>query len=470
MSENIDEKYSLTEGPIVRSLVRLAVPIMFMNILQAAYQFIDTFWVGRLGGNALASVSVGFPIFTLLIALGTGLAVAGSVLVAQYYGARNQRMVNHVSAQTFLMIIVISLVFSVIGYVLTPYIFHLMHIQANIFPVAVKFLRISILGLVFAFVFAIFQAVMRDIGQVKLPMYVVLGTVLLNFFLDPIFIFGFGPIPATGAVGAAFATFITQFLAAAVGLVILFHGKYGIHIKLKDFIPDFAFIKKAFFLGLPASIDQSLRAFSGAILMFLISSFGTISIAAYGVGSNVLDLVIIPAMGLSLATTTMVAQNVGAKKYKRAGHIAHLSAWISLFLFTAIGVLCYIFAKSIVKFFVPSDLATIQAAVLYVRIISISFGFMGVQLALSSVFRASGNFLLIMILSIISSWVLQIPLSFLLSKYTGLGVLGIWWAVPITNLVMTGVTIVLFIKGNWKKRRITEDEKSVEKVMEIEAK
>ncbi|MFA5248216.1 MAG: MATE family efflux transporter [Patescibacteria group bacterium] len=246
----MDSKISkLLEGPILKSLFTLAIPIIFANILQATYQLTDAFWVGRLGGAAIASVSVSFPITFLLISLGAGLAVAGSTLIAQYVGAQNKKMVNHVAAQTLLMVAITSVVLGAVGYLLTPIILHLMGVAPDVYTNALKFMRVSFAGLIFTFGFVMFQSIMRGIGQVKMPMFIVLGTVILNLALDPIFIFGWGPIARYGVMGAAMATFGTQALAAIIGFVVLLKGKYGVHLKITDFKPDFSFIKKAFLLG-----------------------------------------------------------------------------------------------------------------------------------------------------------------------------------------------------------------------------
>src|SRR4030095_8148474 len=175
------------EGPVLPSLLRLAIPIVIANVLQSAYQLTDAFWVGRLGGAAVAAVPVSFPVIFLSIALGMGFGIAGSTLVAQYVGARNQRMVNHVASQTLLMVALTSISLG-----------------------ALRFIRFSFVSLVTVFGFSMFQAVMRGVGQVTLPLYIVLGTVLLNFLLDPLFIFGWGPLPAAGVAGAAYATLGTQ--------------------------------------------------------------------------------------------------------------------------------------------------------------------------------------------------------------------------------------------------------------------
>ena len=185
------KKNKLLEGPILGSLLTLAVPIVVANILQAGYQVIDAFRVGRLGGAAVAAVSVSFPVTFLMIALGAGLAIAGSTLIAQYIGAKNQEMVNqemvsHIAAQTLLMVIVVSIVLGGIGYAATPALLHLMGVGPDVYPEALGFMRVSLIALVFNFIFFVFQAIMRGIGNATLPIYIMLGTVVLNFILDPL--------------------------------------------------------------------------------------------------------------------------------------------------------------------------------------------------------------------------------------------------------------------------------------------
>jgi putative MATE family efflux protein len=297
-----------------------------------------------------------------------------------------------------------------------------------------------------------------------MPLVIVLGTVLLNFVLDPFFIFGWGPIPASGVAGAAVATLGTQSLAAIIGVWLLLTGRYGIHMHAADFRPDFAFFNRAFRLGFPASIEQSARALGMTMMTFLIASFGTTAIAAYGIGFNVLTFVIIPAMGLSMATSTLVGQNIGAGQVERAAAIARLSALVAFGSLTALGLVTFAFALSIVRFFVPGDDAVILAGGAFLRIVSLSFGFMGLQLALTGVFRASGNMVATMVLALVSQWILQLPLAYLLSKHTSLGATGLWWSFPLSNVAIAIVTVVWFVKGDWKKIRLTDDRRLAEAV------
>jgi putative MATE family efflux protein len=451
----------LLEGPILKSLLSLALPIAVANILQAAYQLIDAFWVGRLGGAAVAAVSVSTPIMFLTIAIGAGLAIAGSTLIAQYFGARDQDMVDHVAAQTLLMIVIVSVVLGTIGFVAAPGLLRLMGVAPEVYRGALGFMRVSFVGLVFNFFFFMFQSVMRGVGEAKLPVFIVLGTVVLNFVLDPPLIFGWGPIPPSGVMGAALATVATQSLAALVGLGVLLRGRHGIHLVWRDFAPDPAYIKRAFRLGFPASIEQSARALGLTVLTFLITTFGTLTVAAYGVGSTVLQVVMIPAMGLSMAVSALVGQNIGAGNIDRAARIGRLGASLGFWILSGLGVIAFFFAPHIVAFFVPEDQNVIAEGATFLRIMALSWGLIGAQFSLTGVLRASGNMVITMVLTLVGQWVLQFPLAYVLSKHTTLGARGIWWAFPISNLIIVLITVAVYAEGGWKRKRLTEPDEAL---------
>src|SRR5215469_10090922 len=173
----------LLEGPIVRSLFLLALPIMGANLLQIAYNMVDAFWVGRLGAEAVASVSISMPIMFLMISAGMGFAIAGSTLIAQYVGARNAPMVNHVAAQTLLSVTGVSLTLGTIGFLIAPYVLELMEVAPGVYASALRFLRVQFVGLPLAFIYFMFQSQMRGVGQVRVPLYIVAASVGINFVL-----------------------------------------------------------------------------------------------------------------------------------------------------------------------------------------------------------------------------------------------------------------------------------------------
>ena len=455
-----------TEGPIVRSLISLSIPIILANVLQTAYQLIDTYWVGRLGTEAVAAVSLSFPLNFLFIALGGGLAIAGTVLVAQYRGKQDQESINHVSGQTLLILTIVSFILAVIGYTFAEPIIRLMGAGPDVLPEASAFLRVSFVGLPFMFGFFVYQSLMRGVGDVQKPMYIVLVTVVLNFFLDPLFMYGWGPIPRLGVAGVAWATVLTQAIATIIGFRYLLGGRYGIHIQMKHLRPDFPLITRIFWLGFPASVEQSTRALGLTIMTVLVASFGTVVIASYGIGIRMLTFIIIPAMGLSMAASTIVGQNIGAGRIARAERTAILGSLISWLLLTVIGGMVFLIAPVLSSLFVPGEEAVIAESASFIRIMAFTFGFMGAQQVLTGTLRGSGSTVASMLLSILSLWIIQFPLAYILSKHTPLAEDGIWWAFAGSNILSTLLVGVWFWKGDWKKKKLTEEVKLKEETME----
>jgi putative MATE family efflux protein len=348
----------------------------------------------------------------------------------------------------------VSIVLGTIGYFIAPVMLHLMRVAPDVFDGALWFMRIVFIALPFTFLYAMAQALMRGVGEVKAPLYIVASTVVINFVLDPVLIFGKFGMPAWGVVGAAVATLIAQAIAAAIALRLLFGGRYGIHVHWHDFKPDFAFVKRAFLLGYPASIEQSARGLGMMLLTFLIVSFGTVVTASFGVGSNLFNVVIIPAMGFAMATSTLVGQSIGAGNVARAQQVAKLSAIITFASLTAVGLICMLIAPAIVRFFVPEDPRVIKEGAAYIRIVAWSFGFIGLQFALMGVLRAAGEMIPAMVIGLASQWLLQIPLAIALSQYTSLGVDGVWWSSPLANIATAIVAALWFARGSWKTRKL----------------
>lgn len=443
-----------TEGKIFSSLANLAWPIILANILQTAYQLIDTFWLGRLGADAVAAVSISFPILFLILSLGAGLTLAGTVIVSQYKGAEKQDQVNYSSSQTVFVIFFVSVLLAFVGYFSSEPLMKLIGAGPEILSDSVSYFKVSSVGFIFLFMFYVFQSLMRGIGNVLLPMYIVLATVFLNLILDPLFIFGFGPIPGFGVAGAAVASVITQGLSALTGLMILFRGNKGIKINFNKMKFDFPWTRKMFKIGIPSSMEMSTRAAGMTVMVMLVTSFGSEVVAAYGIGSRILSLIVVPALGFAMATTTLIGQNIGAGKIKRAERIGNLSTKIAFFGLTAIGLLLFALAKPITAFFVPNDPEVIRDGSLFIKIMAPSFGVLGVQQVLNGVFNGAGFTKASLLISVFALWIIRFPTAFVLSNNTDLSFEGIWWAFPISNLIAAIVAFAYYKMGYWKLRTI----------------
>jgi putative MATE family efflux protein len=455
-----------TEGSIVRALVRLSVPVVLANLLQTAYQITDTFWVGQLSHEAVAAVSLSFPVNFLLVAIGGGLPIAGSVLIAQYKGRGDEPAMNHVTAQTLLMVLIVSLVLSAGGFVFAEPIMRLMDAEPDVLPDAVRFLQVSCLGFPFVFAFYVYQSLMRGLGEVKTPVYIVLFTVLLNLVLDPLFIFGWGPVPARGVAGAAVATVITQGLAAGIGFWLMFSGLYGLRLHRGDFRPHWAFMWRAFRLGAPASTEQALRALGLTMLTLLVSPFGTEVMAAFGVGLRVTTFVLIPAMGFSMATSALIGQNIGAGKIERAERTNSIAVLLSFGLLQAFGFLMMIFARPVSLIFLPEAGPPADIAVTYIRIVGSTFGCIGVQQVITGTFRGAGDTASAAIQALVSQWVLRFPLAYVLSRHTPLAENGVWWSIAVSNVLSAAITLIWAAGGSWKTKQLIESRQPEELLQE----
>src|SRR5260221_14102466 len=252
-----------------------------------------------------------------------------------------------------MMVTVTSAVLGAVGYALAPSLLELLGVAPDVYAGALGFMRVSFVGIIFIFVYAMFQALMRGVGETRTPLLIVFGTVVLNFLLDPLFIFGLGPLPPQGVMGAALATLTTQGLAALLGIVIFLRGRHGIQLSWRGFRPDPAYIRRAVSLGLPGSIELATRGIGPMLLSFLAAGFGTVTLAGYGIGANIFALVSISAMCSSQACSTLVVQDKRAGGVQRAARVTALGARSSFSVLSIVGLIAYIFAPALVAFFLP---------------------------------------------------------------------------------------------------------------------
>jgi len=456
----------LLTAPINKTIIFLAFPITFAMMLQIIYTMVDTFWVGRLGADAVAAVSLSFPIIFLLTSAGMGLAMAGTILVSQHKGRGEREKVNKISSQTFSLVLMISLILGLIGFFFSKYLVILLGASPIVTPQAINYLKISFLGLIFMFSYVTYQSLMRGIGEVKIPLYIVLGTVILNFFIDPLFINGYGIIPAWGVSGAAIATIMSQGLASIIGFAILFSGKFEIHLNLKHFKPELKLFKKIILLGLPASIERSLTPTGMLVMTFIASGFGTIAIASFGLGTRILSLIILSAVGLSIAMSTLIGQHIGAEKIERAGKISKSGVWFSFLIPTILGILLFIFAKPIAHFFVPNETELINSVVQFIRIMSPTFGFLGINMVVMGIFRGAGKTSSAMTLSFVHT--ITMIIGAIILSQTSLATSGIWYSYPIANVIAASTALIWLSTGTWKTKRIIQ-EKTIESKIDSES-
>lgn len=477
-----DRAVNVTDGALLKPLLVLALPIVLTNMLQVGYNLADTFWVGRLGQPAVAALSYSWAIIFLIISFSIGFSVAGTVLVAQNKGAGKLDRVSHVAAQTITVIVGMSLLFSIIGFVLAPELLQLVGAAPGTeeYRMALEYTRTEFLGLTLIFGFFVFQSLLQGWGDTRTPFYLMAFGVGLNVVIDPFFVLGFEgnvlftwlgleSLEATlyaatgfagfGVQGAAIATVLSRAVGAFIGMWLLLSGRVGIELSLSEFRPHPETIKRIFAIGAPASIEVSTKALSVTILTALVAIAGSEAVAAYGIGSRITSMVVLPALGLARGVETVVGQNLGAGQVDRAkkGVFAAVAIIAGCLLAFSIGV--HLFAESIIGVFITGvDASTVTGiGAEYLRVVGTSYVFLGVFYVIQGGFRGSGSTRLAMGFAFIGFIVFSAAFAYVFAVPLGLGATGIWYGEAAANVLMALLAGAYFLRGTWA-RSVIEDE------------
>ncbi|USZ77683.1 MATE family efflux transporter [Halorussus vallis] len=438
----------MTEGGIATPLFLLSVPIVITNLFQTAYNLADTFWVGQYKTEALAAISFAFPMVFLLISLGMGLSVAGSVMVAQNVGAGEEREAEYAASQTVAFAIVASILLGIAGYFVVDDLLRFFGAAPDVYRLAVDYMRVISLGLVFMFGFLMFISLMRGYGDTVTPMVVMFFSVLLNIILDPFLIFGWGPFPRMGLEGAAYATIFSRALALVAGLGIMFAGIRGVEIHLRDMRPNLAFAKRILRIGLPASIEGTGRALSVNLMLLVVGMFPTTVVAAFGIGTRVLSVVFMPAIAVARGVETMSGQNIGANNYDRAAETSKFAAKAMFVVLSLVGVVGWIWAEPIVGVF-TTNADVVDVGVTFMRYVAPTFGFMGIMRSYNGSFRGAGKTLTAAAISVGTLGLLRLPFAWVAANE--LGSSGIWLSFAVTNVVGAALAYAWYQRDTWRE-------------------
>lgn len=448
------DEFDLTSGGVAKPLFYLSLPIVVTNLLQTAYNLVDTFWLGRYSDESLAAISFAFPLVFLLISLGMGLAVAGSVLVAQNTGANKPREAEYAASQVTVFSLVGSVVLGGAAYFVVDDFLALTGASAAVVGLATSYMRVISLGLVFMFGFFTFIFLMRGYGDTITPMLVMFGSVVVNIALDPFLIFGWGPFPRLGIQGAAIATIFSRSLAMFVGLFIMLYMSYGVQINARDMVPDPSFFKKILRIGGPASLETTGRAVSINALLFIVGMFADPVAAAFGIGARVFSVIFLPAAAVAQGVETMTGQNIGAGKPDRVERTNNIAAATMFVVLAVMGAFTWFFAAPVISVFTDSQ-EIIREGVIFMRYVAPTFGFLGVMRAYIGGIRGTGKTLTAATIS-----VLIVGLARLLIAFFGaleMGSSGIWLSFAVSNVIGAVVAYLWFRRGTWRGMDLTED-------------
>jgi len=447
----------ILEGNIEKTLFRLAYPLIINNLIHVLYNITDTFWLGKIGREALSAPGVSWPLIGTLMNLGQGFAVAGFAFVGQYIGAKEYQKANKAAGALYSLVLFFASLTAVVGFLITPKALEFMKVTPNVYPYALTYVRIIFLGLPFSFMGFVFSALMRATGDTKTPVKINIFTVFMNVILDPILIFGLFELPKLGVAGAAVATVFSNTLGSMIGAYLIFTGKAPIHLTLRELKPDFEFYKRIFKVGLPSGIGQSANSFGFVMLTRIIFGFGDVTYAAYIITTRLVNFLTSISRGISMAMGTMIAQNVGAENYERAKKIAERTMVLNLLIATSAVGIIGVLRVPIFRVFLNDEAVIKESAIVWKYFLTSVPFFNGIFVVVNNVFRASGHTKKSMSLGILRLWGLRIPLSYLLGYILLGSSVGVFLGMGLSNIMAGLFAFAWFLKGSWMKRIIDQD-------------
>ena len=439
----------ILEGSILRTALWLAWPLMIAQLVNVSYNIIDSIWLGRLGPKAFAAPMVCSPLIMFIYSIGA-IAMGGLSLVSQYVGAGDFRSAERSAGQLISFTFMVGVALSVAGFIIAPAALKLMGVPSEVYPLALAYMRTIFIGVPIAIGGLAYVMISNAVGDTRTPTKLNIASALTNIALDPLLIFGIGPFPRLGVVGAAVATIASRSITTFVGLYKLFRGFGGFRVRLEDLKLETKWIKKVLTIGVPISIQQSTTSLGFVVLMGIISRFGTVQIDAYGVALRIMQIDQAIVFGLNRAMSIMVGQCIGAELYDRAKKVAKR---VGLFIFAsmcAIAAGIVALAPLVIWIFVP-DPRVVQAGTVLLRVFAPSMPAFALIAMAQGIGRGSGHTKVPAALSIARLWGLRVPLALILPSL-GLGVLGVWLAMTVSNVVIGAAAWVWISRGSWLKR------------------
>ncbi|WP_049988735.1 MATE family efflux transporter [Natrinema salifodinae] len=464
----------MTTGSIPPKLLHLAWPLVLGNLLQTVYNLADMFWVGRVSSDAVAAVSLMFPLSWMFVSTAMGITAATIALVSQYVGAGDDRTADRVVAQTIFLTLAVSTALAALGLAVRRPLLDLIGARGPVFVEALAYIEVIFLALPFTFLFFAFRASLQGAGNTKTAMWLVVVSAGLNVVLDPFLVLGWGPFPALGTRGAGIATFLSRGLATAAGIVILLDGRFGVRLRPRDLAPDLSIQARLVDIGAPATLDGWARSFAAVAMAGFVARFGPAPTAAYGIGVRLMSVTWAVAGAVGQATATGVGQNLGAATPERAAAVARTATAATMAIIFAVAGLLLAFPAAAIRAFV-GDPAVIAEGVAFLRITALFWAPFAGVMVIQGAFRGAGNTREAMVLSILSRWVFRIPLALVLAfgwavtvpiprtgaalTIAGLdwGVVGIWWAFAVGMGAAFAVAVAWFRLGTWTEGVIEDD-------------
>jgi putative MATE family efflux protein len=442
-----------TKGNIARNILQISWPISILGALWSVNQILEMIWLGKLGAASIAGVGVGGFVVALVMTIKSGLSMGERAMVARYIGAGEDATANHIASQSLIIAAVYGAVIALIGILFTGPIFDLFNLEADAVQEGVAYLRI-VLAWWWTEAFWITSfSLMQASGDTVTPMKVAIFIRFVNAVTCPILVLGWWIFPSLGVRGAAITYILTTGLGMSICLWILFSGQTRLHLKWKDFRPDLKVMWRILKIGVPSSVTGLGKAFGDLVLTWFLIPFGTAALAGHSLIARLEMFINTPNMALGGGASVLVGQNLGAGQPKEASR----SGWVAMGMAAGVMIVfaaaLLLLAERVIGLF-GSDPELIRVGSMFLRIAVTGYIGMSIVYLMQNCISGSGDTVPPMIISLVMLWVVQLPLAYVLSRYTGLGVYGVRWAIVAGFIVGAAAYLAYFWRGRWARKKV----------------
>jgi putative MATE family efflux protein len=447
--------HDLTNGKEGKLIFQFAAPMLLGNVFQQLFSVVDSIVVGKfIGKEALAAVGASFPVIFIMVSMIIGLVMGTTVVISQYFGAKDFVKVKRAIDTMYIYSTIAGIITTIIGLIISEPLLRLLGLPEDIMPQAVQYLRIYLSGIIIFFGFNGTSAVLRGLGDSKTPLYFLIIATVANI----IFVLLFVAVFKWGVAGAAYATLLANGIAFGLAIYWLNKTHKLVRIAIKGLHFDKEIFRQSLNIGLPTGIQQTLVAMGALALMGIVNKFGTNVIAGFSVASRLDSLAMIPAMSFSQALSTFVGQNIGANKPERIK--AGLIATVKMSgIVTIVTTLFIVIAGHIIMSLFTNDEEVIRLGDQYLTIVSSFYILFTLMFIYNGVMRGAGDTLIPMFFSLLSLWIIRIPMAWFLSGK--IGAAGIWWAIPAGWMIGLILSFSYYKSGRWKRKTIVKYEENV---------
>ncbi len=442
-----------TTGSLRRAIVLLAIPMVLEMMMQAVFEIADVFFVGKLGPDAVAAVGYGATLLVLVFAVGIGLSMAAAATVARRIGEGDTDAAARAAFQAIGLAAIVSIPVAIGGGLGAADLLRLMGATESVVATGTSYFRWMFVTNIVVLLLFLINAIFRGVGDAIFAMRALWIANILNIILDPILIFGFGPIPAMGVTGAAVATVIGRAIGVAYQLRVLTSGRLRIRVQRKHMEFRARTVEKLVRLSLPAVVQYLVGTASWIGVVRILAEFGSAVVAGYTIAVRVIVFAMLPSWGMGNAAATLVGQNLGAGKPDRSAKSVWYAGAVNAVFLSIFGVIMLLFGEEIIMLF-TDDPGAIATGALCLSIVAFSYPAFAYGMVVVQAFNGAGDTTSPTIINLIAYWLFQIPLALVLAFTMGLEARGVFTAIAFAQVVLAVLAVLWFRTGRWKDLQV----------------